>query len=97
MIMGVAAVGHGGPTPKPRCVPAHSPFPQLFTATVAQIGTNHTEKWRVSVKAFSPGVWPLRVKIRWGAGGAAAGLLPRGGWGWLRGWRGGRQDGAGCP
>ena len=52
MIMGVAAVGHGGPTPKPRCVPAHSPFPQLFTATVAQIETNPSGKWRVSVKSL---------------------------------------------
>jgi len=51
MIMGVAAVGHGGPTPKPRCVPAHSPFPQLFTATVAQIETNPSGNSRVNVKS----------------------------------------------
>ena len=55
------------PPPKGACPPPVRPplpLPQLFTATVAQIGAKHSRKSRVSVKRqLIPGGWSRSVKM----------------------------------
>jgi hypothetical protein len=72
--MAMWSLGHGVPGPKPRRVPARGPLPQLFTATVAQIGIKRSGKSRRSVKSGrrqSLGGRERLVIMRVGVGGTA--------------------------